>query len=343
MPKTKTSNRKDGRFVKTILDPRTGKRIYFYGKTEREVARKILLFKEQVEIGRTFAEVADEWWGETIERIAFQTRHGYKPALRRAVDQFGEIPVKEIKPRDISHFLRSLSNRFAAKTLATQRMIISLILDLAVLDGDIEINPCTAVKVPSSERHIRPAAPTSEEDIVKQSVDTWLFPFFALMTGMRKGEILALQWKDIDFDKNIISVTKSVYHESNVPKIKEPKTAAGHRAVPLLAPLKVELLKIDNREKGAFIFSADGGETPLSHTKFTALYKAFCKKTGVTSTAHQLRHSFATVAFECGVPVKSVQEILGHKQISTTMDIYTDFRKKSVEEAANILNERFGK
>lgn len=342
MPKQKTSTRKDGRFVKTIVDPRTGKRIYFYGKTEREVTRKILLFKEQAAVGRTFAEVADEWWSETLERIAFQTRHGYKPALQRAVEKFGDVPVKEIKPRDISHFLRSLSTRFAAKTLATQRMIISLILDLAVLDGDIEVNPCTAVKVPASERHIRPAAPATEEENVKRNADVWLFPFFALMTGMRKGEILALQWKDIDFGKNIIAVTKSVYHESNVPKIKNPKTAAGHRYVPLLTPLKEELLKISDRKKDSFIFSADGGSTPLSHTKFTALYKSFCKATGVTSTAHQLRHSFATVAFECGVPIKSVQEILGHKQISTTMDIYTDFRKKSVEEAASILNKKLG-
>lgn len=343
MPKQKATRRADGLLVKTVKDPRTGKRVYFYGHTDREVSQKMLLFTESAREGRTFAQVADEWWGETLERIAFQTRHGYKPALQRAVDRFGDIPIKEIKPRDISHFLRSLSNRFATKTLATQRMIINLVLDLAVLDGDIEVNPCTAVKVPASERHIRPAAPTAEEDIVKQNIDIWIFPFFALMTGMRKGEILALQWKDIDFDKNIIAVTKSVYHESNVPKIKKPKTAAGHRYVPLLTPLKEELLKISDRKKDSFIFSADGGSTPLSHTKFTALYKSFCKATGVTSTAHQLRHSFATVAFECGVPIKSVQEILGHKQISTTMDIYTDFRKKSVEEAANILNEKLGK
>ena len=282
-------------------------------------------------------------WEETLERIAFQTRHGYKPALRRAVEEFGEIPVKNIKPRDISKFLRTLSRDFASKTLANQRMIISLILDIAVLDGDIDVNPCTAVKTPKTERHIRQAAPANEEDLVKQHADIWLFPFFALMSGMRKGEILALQWKDIDFDKNTISVTKSVYHESNVPKIKEPKTQAGWRTVPLLSPLKEELLKIKNRKSDLYIFSDNDGKSPLSHTKFTALYKNFCKKTGITSTAHQLRHSFATIAFECGVPVKSVQEILGHKQISTTMDIYTDFRKKSVEEAASILNAKLSK
>ena len=344
MAKTKTTTRADGRLVKTVVDPRTGKRVYFYGKTEREISRKILLFTESAEHGRTFAEVADEWWGEALERIAYQTRHGYKPALRRAVEEFGDTPIKNIKPRDISRFLNSLRARFAAKTLATQRMIISLVMDQAVMAGDIEVNPCTSVKTPSAERNIIDAASTEDENIVKSNEDVWLFPFFALMTGMRKGEILALQWKDIDFEKSLVSVTKAVYHVSNVPQIKTPKTSAGFRVVPLLNPLRERLERIPKKERGGdlYLFSADGGKTPLTHTRFTALYKRFCKQTGLKCTAHQLRHSFATVAFECGVPVKSVQEILGHKQLSTTMDIYTQFRKKAVEDAASILNDKFG-
>lgn len=65
--------------------------------------------------------------------------------------------------------------------------------------------------------------------------------------------------------------------------------------------------------------------------------------TGVTCSAHQLRHSFATIAFECGLPPKTVQEILGHKQLSTTMDLYTDFRKRAFDEAAKLLNSELGK
>jgi integrase len=223
-------------------------------------------------------------------------------------------------------------------------MIINLIMEVAVMNGDIETNPCTSVKPPKTERHIRKAASATEEQIVKENADLWLFPFFALMSGMRKGEILALQWKDIDFKVDRVSVTKSVYHVSNVPLIKQPKTAAGCRVVPLLKPLKKKLLGMprSEREPDGYIFSVDGGKTPLTHTRFTSMYKSFCAQTGLHSTPHQLRHSFATVAFECGVPIKSVQEILRHRQISTTMDIYTDFRKKSVDEAASILNQKLG-
>lgn len=344
MPKQKATRRADGRVVKTVTDPRTGRRLYFYGKTEREVNRKMLLFTESASIGRTFAEVADEWWSDALERIEYNTQGGYKPALKRAVDEFGNTPIKEIKPSDIVRFLGSLKSRFASKTLATQRMIINLIMDFAVMNGDIETNPCTSVKPPKTERHIRKAASATEEQIVKENADLWLFPFFALMSGMRKGEILALQWKDIDFKADRINVTKSVYHESNVPHIKDTKTTASERVVPLLAPLKEKLLNVpeSNRSGESYIFSLDGGKTPLTHTRFTSMYKSYCAQTGLHSTPHQLRHSFATVAFECGVPIKSVQEILGHRQISTTMDIYTDFRKKSVDEAANILNQKLG-
>lgn len=86
-----------------------------------------------------------------------------------------------------------------------------------------------------------------------------------------------------------------------------------------------------------FIIS-DTGEKPLSNRRYITEYTRFKNETGIKCTAHQLRHSFATIAFECGVPVKSVQEILGHKQLSTTMDLYTDFRKKSFDDAASSLN-----
>lgn len=341
MPKQKATIRSDGRVVKTVTDPRTGKRLYFYGKTDREVTKKILLFKESTEIGRTFAEVADEWWVDTHDRLANQTVKTYRPALQRALDAFGEKYIKNIKPTDINVFLRSINNKLSAKTISNQRMILNLIFNYAILIGEIDTNPCVSVRTPSNNlKSIRTSASKEDEERVKSSADVWLFPFFALMSGMRKGEILALQWKDIHFDENYIDVTKSVEHIGDRPQIKLPKTEAGFRVVPLLAPLKDKLLTIKDRPRDEYIFS-DTGDKPLTNRRYITLYTKFQKETGVECTAHQLRHSFATIAFECGVPLKSVQEILGHKQISTTMDIYTDFRKKSVSDAADILNKKF--
>lgn len=325
--------------VKTLTDPRTGKRVFFYGNSEREINKKIMEYSAKIELGRTFSEVASDWWEEAEPELAYQSIKTYKPAMRRALNEFGSDMIKEIRAQDINLYLKRLAREgLATKTIANQRLVCNLIFSYGVLHGDLEVNPCASVSTPSTKKATRTAASASDEEIIKRSADIWLFPTFALYTGMRKGEILALQWKDIDFKNNIIRVTKSVYHEGDHPRIKSPKTEAGNRIVPLLKPLRAIL---DNMEKKPdnYIIS-DTGKTPLTNRRFITLSKHYMAETGVTCTAHQLRHSFATIAFEADVPIKSVQEILGHKQLSTTMDIYTDFRKKSVDAAAEILNSK---
>ena len=337
------TKRKDGSLCSTITDSRTGKRVYFYGRSQREIKQKILQYQNEKTIGRTFIEVSQAWWLTSVDHLADQSVRTYKQGLNRANEHFGEKPIKSIVPRDITQFLARVAQRgYAQKTLSNQRLVLNLICEYAVVMGDIEYNPCASVKAPRNlAKKTREAASVQDEQIIRSNTDAWLFPFFALMTGMRKGEILALQWKDVDFEQNLIRVSKSVSHNGDRPSIKEPKTAAGIRSVPLLAPLKERLQSVRGRRPNHYIFS-DDGKTPLTNRRYITLYSHFQKQTGVSCTAHQLRHSFATIAFEHGIPVKSVQEILGHKQISTTMDIYTDFRKSALDEAANTLNAAFG-
>lgn len=334
--------RSDGRCCKTVTDPVSGKRIFFYGKNEKEINKKILEYKSNTDKGKTFKDVADDWWEEAEPNLEYQSVKSYKPALNRAIDFFGNDYIKSILPKDIKSFLNGLvAKEFAFKTIANNRLVCNLIFEYAVIHNDISTNPCYSVKTPKSvNKTVRTAASSSDEQIIKNSASVWLFPFIAIFTGMRKCEILALQWKDIDFDNNIINVTKSVYHKGDKPFIKKPKTLASVRIVPLLAPLKDALNNVNDKSLNDYIIS-DFGTTPLTNRRFITLYNHFRKETGISCTAHQLRHSFATIAFECGVPVKSIQNILGHKQLSTTMDIYTDFRKKSLDEAADLLNSKF--
>ena len=329
--------RADGRYVK-IVDGKS-----FYGKTEREVYKKIFEYTEKKESGSTFGEIADKWWSEAYDSFAAQTLRGYKPAYARAIEALGDQFVKDVTPHDIlSLFKKMALQGFTKKTIANQRIIYNQIFDYAVVMGEIQYNPCASVKLPSNAKKgttVKPAT-SSEEEKILSSDHPWLFPVFALLSGLRKQEILALQWKDIDFDNDIISVTKAVEHVGHKALIKTTKTESGIRIVPLLLSLKERLLPLKSADS-KYIFSDDGGKTPLSEYRFERLYKIYCSDVGISASSRQLRHSYATVAVEEDIAPKDLQNALGHADITTTMNVYAAARKKSVEKVAIKLNARY--
>ena len=342
----KYTKRADGRYqVKVTVSK--GKTKFFYGKTKKEIDHKILNYQEEKKLGRFFSEVASEWWEFFEEQLSYQTRSSYNAALKRIVEFFSDARIKDIKTKDINAFIFKLVEYdFAQKTISNHKIVCNKIFEYAVIQEEIEFNPCASVKLPKNlKKSKRSSASSEEEKIIFNSADVWLFPYIALLSGMRKGEILALQVKDVDFTEKTIKVSKSVYFEANKPKIKKPKTEAGNRIVPLLEPLEKKLLEYIRTyklKKDDFIIN-DGKGNAITKKAFRYRYSKFQKETGIKCTPHQIRHSFATNAFESDVPVKAVQEILGHKQISTTMDIYTDFRKASFDSAQQKLNSNFEK
>ena len=330
--------RADGRYQRSITD-KNGKRIYFYGTSERELNQKILAYTEAQQKGRTFGEVAEQWWGEAIENLAYQTVRGYTSSYERAVAEFGEQNIDSIQPKDIQlMFKRMALQDYAQKTIANQRIVLNQVFNYAIVEGELQYNPCTSVKIPKGcKKTVREAATTSDEEKILHSDHEWLFPLFALLTGLRKGEILALQWEDINFEENTITVNKSIEYKGNIPCVKPPKTESGTRIVPLLQMLS-NRLKMGGR---GYIFSEDGGKSPYRKKRYDLLWRDYSKEVGITCTAHQLRHSYATVAVEEDVNPKDLQNALGHADISTTMNIYAMARKKSVEKVAEKLNAKY--
>lgn len=351
MPKKANSSgitqRSDGRFVSTVTDPRTGKRVYIYGKTEREIKKKMLTYTQKATKGRTFKEVADEWWEMTEVSIAWNTRCGYKTAYERAVNHFGSEYINVITAPDINAYITRFAgkgaNAKAKKTVTNQLLIIRLIFKHAVSEGDITINPAMSVEVPNNLKSTkRKAASKEEEDIIKMTADVWLLPYFILYTGLRKGEALALTGADIDLKNRIIKVTKSVYHRNNKAFVKMPKTEAGKRVVPILDPL-LPYLPTDLKNDEYLFCSARDPKKPMGNELYDSRIIAYHKATGTTVTAHQLRHSYATMLYECGIDAKTAQYLLGHANISTTLDIYTDFRDTVLISAVKSLNEKLAK
>ena len=119
--------------------------------------------------------------------------------------------------------------------------------------------------------------------------------------------------------------------------IKEPKTESGTRIIPMISRLRQILEPLRSNPRHYVV----SGKDPLQEYEYAKLYKNYMHRHGITATAHQIRHSFATRMNESGIDGKAAQEILGHAQLSTTMDIYTDFRKKSLDGVKTALDETF--
>lgn len=341
MAKKKT--RADGLVEKAVTI--NGKRKHFYGHSEAEVLRKIADYTGELKDGRSFRTVAEDWQRETFDRIASGTLKPYRIYSSIAIDFFDKTPIRQITTKDVQSLVNRQAKNRTQKTAKNFLSIVSSIFKKAMMDGDIEYNPCAGVMLPKGISHQKRQAPNEEErQIVKDNVDLdaagFLF-FLCLYSGLRKGEALALQWEDIDFEHNDIHVYKSVSFEENNPIIKPPKTENGVRYVPLLVPLREELLKRkDKAEEKDYIFSFNGG---LWSKRYADRRIDFYKKeTGLRRGLHEMRHGFATICFEAGLDPKRTQHILGHADIRTTMDIYTHFTSRTLRDVTDKLNEHLG-
>lgn len=317
-----------------------GKRIAFRGRTDLEVDRKLLAYTEQVETGRPFREVAEEWKSIHFPTLAANTLRGYNAPFHRAVAAFDMTPIRQITTADVRKFIAEFSRGDrASKTVTTQLLILNLIFSYALETGDVDNNPCVNISVPKRlKKGHREAASPEDEAIIKASAHIWLLPYFLLYTGLRKGEALAITYGDIDQKHSVIHVTKSVYYVNRQPYIKKPKTAAGIRTVPLLEPLGKKLPR--SGKKSAYLFSSDGGASPLAEGEYEMAWKHFARQTGIQCTAHQLRHSYATMLFNLDIGVKDAQDILGHSTVAMTQDIYTHIRDSHREQVAQRINQK---
>ncbi len=335
--KRQSTKRRDGRLVKSISVD--GKRVYFYGATEREINKKIIEFSEKKEKGELFKSIAEDWWDEHCDTLGYQTRRGYVTAMNRAISEFDNVHIAAIETKDVSDFLRNLAlHGYSQKTVNNHKLVLNLIFKFAILKGTIKYNPCENAKIKKGlPKTKRSSASLDDEEIIKSNKDLWLVPFIALHTGLRKGELIGLKWKDVDFENNLINVERSTYFKGNQTIEKSTKTEAGERVIPLLKPLKDELLKLPGRKPNHYVCT--NSAKTLNSYHYEKQMNEFKEKTGMSCTLHQLRHSFTSICVEAGLPPKTVQEILGHAQISTTMDVYADFRKRSLDAAIDTLNK----
>lgn len=285
----------------------------------------------------TFEAAADAWEKKHWDRIGAKTAETYSAPLRRIKDNFRDTDAADVSAQSIQAFLSDLGKQgFSRRSVQMHRDILNMIFNNAIMENGLTFNPCSAVSVPRNLPATKRELPDDEAIAAVKAganVPFGLFALICLYSGLRRGEVLALRYEDIDQKNNLIHVTRAVEYASNSPTIKPPKTDSGIRDVILLAPLAAALPK---NGKG-LIFARDDGK-PLTKTQYRKRWDAYCKAIGHEISAHQLRHGFATILYEAGIPDKDAQELLGHSSIAVTRDVYTHIRQSQKEKTAKKLN-----
>ena len=159
-----------------------------------------------------------------------------------------------------------------------------------------------------------------------------------LYSGLRIGELIALRWSDIDFSKGVLTVSRSGRDGRGGLLIDEPKTISSRRTIPLPRQRLPVLKGVRRRSASPFVVSSGG--KAVSVRSYQRSFELLLKKLGIPHKGfHSLRHTFATRALECGMDVKTLSEILGHKNPTVTLNRYAH---SLMEHKADMMN-RLGK
>ena len=362
------TKRKDGRYQGSYTDE-TG-RHYVYDKDPERLWNKLNGPKEEKPL--LFREIAQAWQTDTWERIREGTAASYEAHFNRAIDRLGNVPAAEIEPHDIATHLQILKSQgLAASTIKKQRVVYKLIFQYAIMDEvygkTIRTNPAVYVKLPDGlPKAQKREAP--EDEIVKAiragatTAYFGMFPFFLICTGFRRGEALAVRWKDIDFEKGTISCGESISYRSSTAKTAPPKTKSGYREVPLLPALAEVLVRPPEAADADYVFYGDDPSKPMPKSTYDRRWRHYCIDMGFVTdepetrtstqgkvyvvhnykpslTAHSLRHGYATMLFEADVDVYTAKSLMGHSDIETTMGIYTHLRSKKKMSSIDKLKE----
>ena len=177
-----------------------------------------------------------------------------------------------------------------------------------------------------------------EQAILSGRKDKLYGILLCLYSGLRIGELIALQWSDIDLAKGILTVSKSCHDSKDGLIVDEPKTANSRRLIPLPKQLIPILKGIKKKSDSPFVVSANGSS--VSVRSYQRSFELLLKKLKIPHKGfHSLRHTFATRALECGMDIKTLSEILGHKNPTVTLNRYAH---SLMEHKADMMN-RLGK
>lgn len=357
-------------------DPVTGKdkqasKSGFLTKKDAQLAAA--LFERQFHNGEyiqpssiTFQALCDDWLKHYLSQGAKESSHrARRIALNHVINAFGQSLIQKINKKMYQDLIDELANKFSTNYISSIHSSANMVFTYAHDNKLIKDIPSEGVKLPKKKKTVADLKNDSinEKFLEKEELEEFLTVVkeeglegdlltFAMLayTGLRIGEMIALQWSDIDFSNNTLRVYKTYYNPSNNKlhyQLLTPKTESSVRTI-TIDPLLIKLLNMHRNEQNLiaknnaplyvnndFIFATNEGYPKTIKSIATRLDRIL-KKTSIEKniTPHSFRHTHTSLLIEANVHIKEIQERLGHSDINTTMDIYAHMTKNVKKEAS---------
>jgi integrase len=287
----------------------------------------------------TFRGLASDWEVSVLPmyKHSTQTHRGFM-LKKHLLPQFGEMAISEITRQEIQAYVAHLSQEgYAPKSIDHIHDVLSAILRTAVKWGHLQQNPALGVDLPRL-KCVRPKWALSPSQAT--SLLTALTPLprtmvgLAILSGLRRGELFALRWKDLDDCGRWLTVREAVYDGT----FDTPKTEAGSRQIPLsdtaLRLVAEWKARVNNTKPDDLVFGTRLG-TPISPNNVLrrSIFPA-CERLGLPkATWLTFRRTYSSWSHEKGVPGKVVAQLMGHANVDTTLNVYTQVLDGSVRDA----------
>ena len=345
-------------------------------QAEKEAYKQAILFEEKclmcaAPVAMKFEELAEKWFEEYARlNLRNTTYERMKQVTKRVYPAIGYMKVNKITSRHIQQFVNDLvfngKNMQTGKPLARKTVIhhlsfISDVFSYAVKMSMVPDNPCSRVSIPKGERKEKEIY--SIEDIERlfelleedAPLKYRVCIILAVYSGFRRSEIMGLEWKDVDFNDNIISVRRtSNYTKANGYYTDTTKTRKSQRSLkfPEMVMNLLKELKADQERQAKLmgskwidsdrLFIKDNGEPLFCGMPYLWLER-FCKKHKIPFYGlHSIRHFFASSLIHANVDIAAVSSALGHSAITTTSSIYLhafqDANARASEAIASVLD-----
>lgn len=356
--------RKDGRWCASItLENR--KRKYIYGKTRREVQEQLKIALREQQQGtlittpqQSVEQFLNQWLAIHKSSVRIRTYERYEQFVRiHLVPALGHVQLQKLTAIQINNLYLKLGKTLSPSTLNTLHMMLHKALEDAVRWGLLARNVCDAVSAPRRAHfEIKPLTKEQAQVLLNAAKEDSLEALWvlALTTGMRRGEVLALKWQDIDFEQGMLQVKRIFTRLRGNRYIEaDPKTEKSRRSI-MLTTVTVEALRrhrvhqLEAKLQAGdawvahdLVFCTSVG-TPLNPNWVLERFKKLLQKAGLPDMRfHDLRHSIATILLSMGTHPKVVQELLGHNRIQETVDTYSQvlptIHKEAIQKLEDVL------